>query len=137
MSLIEDASSQALLRSLDLRHRRQELLAANLANADTPNYQPVDYEFEGALQKALNGTDDPPGMAETSEGHLDGHVGQEVRPDKLVVRPDVTNTLDGNGVDTDLELARFSDNGLRYEATVEMTRRRYAMLLDIITRAAG
>ena len=43
MSLITDTTNKAIQGALDLRFRRQEMLSSNLANLDTPNYQPKDW----------------------------------------------------------------------------------------------
>ncbi len=134
MSLIDDVTSRHLERSLDLRHERAQLLTANIANADTPHYQPVDLAFEGELARALEADAEPtpPGWVETDRGHLSGRMDTEARPERVILRPDVTNTLDGNAVDLDKEMARFTDNSVRFQATVESARRRYQMLVQVI-----
>ncbi|PIY03491.1 MAG: flagellar basal body rod protein FlgB, partial [Gallionellales bacterium CG_4_10_14_3_um_filter_54_96] len=51
-----DAALQFHQTALSLRGARQELLAANIANADTPNYKARDVDFASALQNAVAGT---------------------------------------------------------------------------------
>lgn len=135
MSLIADATSRQLELALDLRQQRAELLTANIANADTPQYQPVDLAFEGELSRALDADADtmPPGWRATDVGHLAGRMEAEAPPERVILRPDITNTLDGNGVDLDKELARFTDNNVKFQTTVESARRRYQMLVQVIT----
>lgn len=138
MSFVHDATGRALAAALDLRHRRQELLAGNIANADTPGYEPVDLAFEGALRDAVEAEEaSPPGFERTDADHLGGTMLADPAEAEVVLRRDVTNTLDENGVDTDVEMARLADNALRYETTVEITRRRLAMLFDVIARTTG
>ncbi|MFT7582992.1 MAG: flagellar basal-body rod protein FlgB [Myxococcota bacterium] len=125
MSLISDATNLSLQRAMDLRMQRQELLATNLANIDTPNYTPVDLAFEGALEAALESGD----VNGRSAGMSLNNSGDGV----VVERPDVHNTLDGNGVDLDREMARIVDNSAGYAGTLEIAKRRYSMIRQAIT----
>ncbi|MFO0750638.1 MAG: flagellar basal body protein [Myxococcota bacterium] len=50
---MSDSINLSLRAALDLRWRRHEILAHNVANADTPGYKPKDLEFEGILQDAI------------------------------------------------------------------------------------
>tara|TARA_B100000405_G_scaffold163044_1_gene113763 strand:+ start:528 stop:953 length:426 start_codon:yes stop_codon:yes gene_type:complete len=132
-SWISDATMQNLERSLDLRLKRQELLASNMANVDTPHYQPVDLAFEGALAEAMEDGDTAAGgMHRTDASHVTGDTGQDYTPAEVLERPDVTNSLDGNGVDLDKELTRFAENKSRFEVTAESTRRRFLVLNYVI-----
>ncbi|MGM0577169.1 MAG: flagellar basal body rod protein FlgB [Myxococcota bacterium] len=135
MPLISDSTSLALERALDLRFERQNLLTGNVANVSTPNYQPVDMEFEGALRSAAEeGDAQPPGFARTDAGHLPGVVDPMPTEASLVVRSDVTNSLDGNGVDLDREMARIADNKVRFDLTAEAARRRISELVNVIAQ---
>ena len=132
-SWLSDATMQNLERSLDLRLKRQELLASNMANVDTPNYQPVDLAFDGALAQALEEGDTAAGgMHRTDAAHVTGVTGQDFAPAEVLERPDVVNSLDGNGVDLDKELTRFAENKARFEVTAESTRRRFLILNYVI-----
>ena len=72
-------------------------------------------------------------MERTDAAHMD-HLGGERRTrDDVQARPDALNTLDGNGVDLDQEVARFAENKARYEATVESSRRRFAIMSYVIS----
>jgi flagellar basal-body rod protein FlgB len=88
--------------ALKLRSQRQELLAANVANADTPNYKAVDFDFAKALKTA---TDAQPGAAAPA-------------PEVLYRQP-AQASLDGNTVEMDAERAQFADNTVRYEAALK------------------
>jgi|SRR5689334_16079477 len=88
--------------ALKLRSQRQELLAANVANADTPNYKAVDFDFAKALKAA---TDTQPGAAGPA-------------PEVLYRQP-AQASLDGNTVEMDAERAQFADNTVRYEAALK------------------
>jgi len=87
--------------ALKLRSQRQELLSANIANADTPNYKAVDFDFGKALQAA---TANASGPAPTPE---------------VLYREPAQASLDGNSVEMDAERAQFADNSVRYEAALK------------------
>ena len=112
--------------SLNLRAKRQELLASNIANADTPNYKARDIDFKQTLQGALQGGQSmlPPsvpavGMVKTSAAHLPGKSPMQVAQQgaiKAQYRTPVQGSVDGNTVDMDTERMQFTDNSLRYQA---------------------
>src|SRR3569833_1959897 len=64
-------------QALRIREQRQQVLASNIANADTPNYKARDQDFMTALQCALQGTSatDGTALATTAPGHLAGNPG--------------------------------------------------------------
>lgn len=103
---------------LNLRTTRQELLASNIANADTPNYKARDIDFAGALQNALSGTSAKLPVAQTSASHLDGAASGSIMGSPAMYRRPVQPSADGNTVDMDVERAQFADNALRYETSV-------------------
>jgi flagellar basal-body rod protein FlgB len=104
--------------ALNLRAARQELIASNIANADTPNYKARDIDFKSALQGALQGGSEKLAVATTAPGHLSGTTGESVMGAPVMYRKPVQPSADGNTVDMDVEQAQFADNALRYEASV-------------------
>jgi flagellar basal-body rod protein FlgB len=137
MSLVADKTAVVLDQALNLRFRRQQLLAGNIANIDTPNYHPVDLAFEGALDRALEEAEAevtaPTGFHQTHEMHMSPHIDTAAKPTEVVVRRDVTNSLDDNGVDLDQEMARLVENSTSYQTILEVTRRRFAILTEVLT----
>ncbi|HEY3326479.1 MAG TPA: flagellar basal body rod protein FlgB [Novimethylophilus sp.] len=103
---------------LALRGYRQQLLASNIANADTPNYKAVDIDFAKALQMAQSGRA-AGGLAKTSPMHLDAAGGSAVAGVKPLYRAAVQPSIDGNTVDTNVEQSQFSENALQYMATLQ------------------
>jgi flagellar basal-body rod protein FlgB len=101
--------------ALALRARRQEVLAANLANADTPNYKARDLDFAAALKSAVGATGSV-GLARTAAGHLPaaGAAGP-LAAAALQYRATVQPSLDGNTVDVDVERAHFAENSMQYQ----------------------
>jgi flagellar basal-body rod protein FlgB len=110
--------------ALGLRSQRQELIASNIANADTPNFKARDIDFASALQGALARSAPPAGvLAQTAPAHVAG-IGQ--RGDYLpngtpvLYRVPAQGSADNNTVDMDVERNQFADNALRYEAGITM-----------------
>ncbi|MEW5788700.1 MAG: flagellar basal body rod protein FlgB [Pseudomonadota bacterium] len=101
--------------ALDLRARRQEILASNIANADTPNYKARDLDFATALRGAMGAAEGPLALARTSGRHLDGVGGAGGMGANVKFRASVQPSLDGNTVDPDVERAHFADNALHYQ----------------------
>lgn len=118
--------------SLKLRTFRQEVLGSNLANSDTPGYKAVDFDFSKALGNALQGKTERLDMVRSDKRHLDLAV---KNPFDLRVkyRTEVQPSIDGNTVDSDHEMAQFSDNGLRYQATLTFMNSKIRGLMNALT----
>ncbi len=101
---------QALL----LRQRRAEVLASNLANADTPGYKARDFDFHSMLNAQMTA---PVRMKTTSAGHIQARGGI-VPPDRMGYRVPDQPTLDGNTVDTQIEHTAYAENALEYQASL-------------------
>lgn len=104
--------------ALNLRAARQELIASNIANADTPNYKAKDIDFTSALKGAMNGNQAALQLEATAAKHLSGDTGETVMGAPVQYRVPVQPSADGNTVDMDVERAQFADNAMRYEASV-------------------
>ncbi len=100
------------LRALNLRTARSEVLAANIANADTPHYKARDFNFSAALRGA---SDTRFFMTQTSDRHLVGRSAS-VASAALQYRIPVQASIDGNTVELDTELAEFSNNAIGFQA---------------------
>lgn len=118
--------------ALNLRAARQELLASNIANADTPNYKARDVDFASALQNALAGTPSRLPVAQTSSMHFGGNTGDSILGSPVMYRKPVQPSADGNTVDMDVERAQFADNALRYEASVRFVSEDLKGMLSVI-----
>lgn len=106
--------------ALRLRAERQQVLASNIANADTPNYKARDIDFGSALKQATSAAaPSPAALVKTSAAHLSGNVaGLTASGVPVMYRTAAQGSVDGNTVDMDVERTRFADNALRYEAGV-------------------
>jgi flagellar basal-body rod protein FlgB len=119
--------------ALRLRSERQQTLASNIANADTPNYKARDIDFNSALKQAMGGgapTQTP--LVKTSASHLGGTAGATASGAPLLYRTTAQGNVDGNTVDMDVERNQFTDNALRYEAGVTFINGQIKKLLTAI-----
>jgi len=128
-------------RALGLANQRLELLADNVANADTPNYKARDIDFHAAMQsageKAGNGgaISGPGGelpMTTTRAGHLPSTGGGPHTTNPLYRVPDQPS-LDGNTVDSQKENAAIAETSVQYQATLTFLSARIRGLRDAIT----
>lgn len=121
--------------ALGLRAQRQQLLASNIANADTPNYKARDVDFTKALQGALERGAAPAAgeMAKTSPAHLAPQGRATIGGLEPQYRKTAQGSVDGNTVDMDVERNQFTDNALRYEASITMINGQIKRLLTAIT----
>lgn len=109
--------------ALNIRSNRQQVLASNIANADTPNFKARDIDFASALAGAVNkSTGAAGGLATTAAHHMAGAKDGATMPDgtPLLYRAPAQGSVDGNTVDMDVERNQFADNALRYEAGITM-----------------
>ncbi|RMG31143.1 MAG: flagellar basal body rod protein FlgB [Gammaproteobacteria bacterium] len=110
-----DSALGPLPQALALRAQRMELLAGNLANADTPGYKARDIDFRAAMAEARRQTGIR--LATTRPGHLGGGDRQGITPPVRYRVPD-SPSLDGNTVDSQREQAAFAENAIQYQATL-------------------
>ena len=112
-----DTTQLGLERALSGAAARQTALASNIANANTPGYKPKDVDFHSALQAAFADGD--------ANAVANASYSETTQTD--VMRPD------GSGVDVDVESAKMAENGLEYQALIQVARGR----LDILESAVG
>ena len=112
-----DATLQFHTQALGLRAQRQQLLASNIANSDTPGYYARDIDFASSLKNALAGSTSAVGLTKTAAGHLAGSY-QGRSGEQVLYRTVLQPALDGNTVDVDVELAQFAENTVHYEANL-------------------
>lgn len=102
-------------QALSLRAERQQVLAGNIANADTPHFLARDFDFAAALQQAVSGRGDGSlRLATTSPRHLGGQG--DAHSQRLMYRQGTQPSADGNTVDMDVERSQFAENAFFYEA---------------------
>lgn len=130
--------------ALSLRVLRQQALATNIANADTPGYKAIDLDFASAMRAAIGATAGAGTAAYvrtattpavTSPGHQTGNrsayagLSTAYRP---LYRIPAQSAADGNSVDMDLERARFAENSVKYEAALKFLNGQIKTLMSAI-----
>ncbi len=115
-------------QALKLRGRRAEVLAANIANADTPGYKARDFDFQKLLQQEVG---DATRLKTTQTGHIQPESGL-VPPSQMGYRVPNQPSLDGNTVDTQLEHTAFAANALEYQASLRFISGRIRGLMTAI-----
>jgi flagellar basal body rod protein FlgB len=98
-------------RALALREYRQELLASNIANADTPGYKAVDIDIKKMIADGVS-------------------VDEKIAPQYVLPSQ---ASVDGNTVDMDRERAEFSKNAVMYEYEVDRVKGRYKAMQDLLS----
>ncbi len=125
----------ALNTSLNLRLVNQNLISANVANADTPGYKAKTMEFEGALRDALGVGDGIQAQGSDAQ-HLVHHGTDPIAPE-IYDDPNGVESLDGNTVDRAHEMAKMAENQILYDASTEMLKRKLNMLKYAISEGGG
>ena len=120
--------------SLSARGDRSQVIASNIANADTPGYQARDLDFKASLTAALGAPGaKPTTLVRTSSRHLAGaQSGAELGTASLVYRSVSQASIDNNTVDVNVERAQFADNAMRMEASLVFINAKIKSLLTAL-----
>jgi flagellar basal-body rod protein FlgB len=128
MTISIDSALGVHADALRLREQRTEILAANLANADTPGFKARDLDFGSVLAGQGGGVS----LDATDPGHITpGDTGMPAAVD-LLYRLPTQSSLDGNTVDPHLEKAAFAENAVRYQSTLMILGSRIRGLMTAI-----
>jgi flagellar basal-body rod protein FlgB len=124
---------------LQLRAHRQQVIASNIANADTPGYTARDFDFKSAIQDAVrNPAELRAGGASVLAGGDARHMRTVSSVSGVAERTRVGYTvqtqpsLDGNSVDMDQQRANFMDNAIQYESTLRFINGHVRTMLSAI-----
>jgi len=118
-------------QALNLRAQRQQVLASNIANADTPGYKARDFDFKSALATATAQPAVSLAQAATTQPAGGAAPAPAAQPE-LLYRSVIQPTIDGNTVDMDVERAQFAENTVHYEANITMLTHHIRMMLAAI-----
>ena len=125
--------------ALKLHEQRTELLATNLANADTPGFKARDLDFRSAMAAATGpaanaGQQMTHHTGQGAPGNLDASELSTGSTDAfLKYRTPLAPSLDGNTVDAQLEQSAFAENAVRYQATLTLLTTQFRSLMTAIT----
>ena len=130
-------SFSILEKSLYYRRIRQDMIASNIANADTPFYRPKDIRFEEALQAEIdkkfnNKRTLKLELAKTNEKHLKGFDEDNNLKPIVFHRDGHLARNDGNSVDIDVETTEMAKNNIAYNATIQALRKDIAIFKAVI-----
>ena len=124
-------------QSLMLRAERQQLIASNIANADTPGYVARDFNFAQALRDATSAANSASTLTRSGGGlSLGSSMSSSTERNLLYALPSQTN-LDRNTVDMDRERASFAENTVKYESTLRFVNGQVKTMLDAIKGING
>ena len=114
-----DATFRFYEDASNLRAHRQQLIASNIANVDTPNFKARDINFKDALENA--GGNKTVKLVTSTLNHIaspGGSGGTAATGSPLMYRAAIQGSVDGNTVDMDIERSQFADNAVHYEANL-------------------
>lgn len=114
-------------QALALREKRGEILAANLANVDTPDYKARDLDFKAVLSQTMGPS---AGLERTQAGHIQGR--NMVLGADLLYRNPHQASLDGNTVEAHIEQAKYAENAVQYQASLQFINNKFSGLMSAI-----
>ena len=113
-------------KAIDIRNRRNEILASNIANASTPNYKARDVDFEVELRRSLS-----VGPIKTSDSSHIAFPSKNL-PGKVQYRKPLQPSMDGNTVELAMEQMEFAENAVRYQTTLNFINGKLRGLMSAI-----
>lgn len=131
MSLSFDRALGLHEQALNFRADRASVLANNIANADTPNYQARDLDFASVLEAQQAGADRPFQATRTHARHLDveGFIDQAAG---LRYRIPTQPSVDGNTVEVQAEQARYAENAIDFQASFTFLNSKFKGLMTAL-----
>lgn len=115
-------------KAADAANTRNEVLANNIANVDTPNYKRKDVSFQNYLEHALIGSESLDERISEVNSHL-SDFGGVIYTDSSVL----SYRLDGNNVDIDTENAYLAENQIRYNALVDQIGQEFSRYKTVLS----
>lgn len=113
--------------------KRLQLIASNIANADTPNYKAVDIDFRETLRQTLQSrTPEKSESKASAEAALAGNWLTATQPLALKYRSATQRSVDGNTVDLDIERASFADAAIRYQFALDRVSGHYKEMAKLL-----
>ena len=114
-------------KALAIRNQRNELIANNLANADTPNYKARDLDFREILASSKENMNAGK-LVKTDAKHFDIST-SDFNP-LMKYRVPTQPSLDGNTVDVHIEQAEFGENAVRYQASLHFLDKKFKGIIN-------
>ncbi len=121
----------ALQKGLDASSLRQQVIANNVANINTPGYKKQDVSFEDEFKHAIDNKYDAR-MYQTDPRHLPGGSSLTSVGIKVNTIGATSMRYDGNNVDIDEEMSKMAENSIRYNAMAQLMSGRFSTLKTVI-----
>lgn len=119
-------------KTLDAAWIRNEVIANNIANVDTPNFKKSTVNFEEYLDDAM----DDSGFKGNTTDKRHTQIGKK-NVDDISIKitkdySELSTRLDGNNVDIETEMAAMAKNSIRYNTLVQSINNSYQRLKSVI-----
>ena len=114
-------------------NQRERLLSENIANSDTPGYQPRDLKAFDAMVGPGAGAMT---LTQTSGAHMAGHASRAPDPFRSEASPDSETRLDGNSVVLEEQMSKMTESRIDYETAIDFYQQSNSML-SLAARAPG
>jgi len=119
-------------QALSFRAQRAEVLANNIANADTPHYQARDLDFASVLSaQAEQHTQQQSAMQRTHSQHIDVQPMQMMDP-ALRFRNPQHASIDQNTVDLQVEQSHYAENAVQFQASFTLLNSKFKGLMTAL-----
>ena len=129
MAISFDKGFELHAKGMLLRSQRAEVIANNIANADTPGYKAKGMDFQQAMQQASQ--QQQMGINKTHANHFDVRTSTQSNVDFRI--PDQPDTGDGNTVNVQMERNLYLENSLEYQASVQFLNGKIKALKNVIS----
>jgi flagellar basal-body rod protein FlgB len=129
--LIQDPMVEAMGNFMTRLSRRQQVVASNIANIDTPGYKTRDASFHLTMQEILSGDSLPMNTRKPEGGFLQGWT-------SIASEPEVFETsglpmrADRNNVDIDREMLKLSETSFTYAVATQLLRSKFRTIASAI-----
>jgi flagellar basal-body rod protein FlgB len=125
---ISDRATKSLALSLNFRKLKNDLIASNIANAETPNYKAKKIDFEEALARAID-VDDQSTIHINNQRHFNvgSDEGSTLEPE-IYDNPNGIVSEDGNTVNRDQEMAEMAENKILYDASIQLLNKKLGLM---------
>ncbi len=141
MSIQISKAHELMSKALDYRAARQDLIAGNIANEDTPFYRPRDISFAQTLQDEAKKVFNEPQvprleLAQTDGAHFKSALEEGSDKAKLFYRDGHLARNDGNSVDLDVETTEMTKNSMMFQGLTAALKKD-SMLFKSVIEASG
>jgi len=136
MSIETSRANAIIADALDYRAMRQDMIASNIANADTPFYRPRDVSFEDTLRtkkaEIFSEKNNKLEMAQTNKAHIPLHDEKSSKKSTTFFRDGHMARNDGNSVDLDVETTEMSKNSIMFNALIQARKKQTNIFKSVI-----